>query len=759
MVFQTVSKSPATIVRGLDCLLEIVVLALVCLSPWAFGAVHPLFESMLFSGIALVAALWSARLLIEWRFPLRHSAFAWCLVGLLALGLWQLLPWSHSLLSLMSPATAQLSERLLPKQPELLADGQPAGSVAMPAGQTISLFPAATRQVLIRLLAVLCLFGAVLNTYASSRSFGRLCAVALINGTALAYFGVAQFLSAEHRVLYWTYESQGTAFGPFVNRNHFACYINICVGLSLGLLLSWQASDGGRALDEWRKLLQMFKDSKRLAAVLGVVTMVASLLLCVSRGGVASMLLGGLACLAFKVSQSRRLRGFDIFLLAAVLTAALLYWLGFNLLESRLATLWHSQALRTEGRLQVWKDTLFAVLDFPIWGTGYGTFAQIEPLYRSRAYDTDMLWSYAHNDYQQALVEGGALRLLLTLLAIGLLYRELYRAFAHHAGRPVGGLVLGAVWALTAVFTHAFVENGLQIPAIACLMTVLSAQVFRLRFHRTRHASSARTSRQFPPSISNGAPILAAACLVLAGMFLHLEGRRADVAERFRLTALRAEKQGQFPAQIVALEAALQVAPEDAALQAELASAHFRLTELSPMGLPLSPADPHLLASQRHYLHARDLCLLLPQPQVWLAANAESLARGDGAETYLERARIIRPFDPQIWYVRGARSLARGDLPEALRNWRRSLELSPQLLNQILERLQQLDQPPGPEMLLEQLLPRDPQQVYQAAELLYPDSEDAARLMLLHRASELLQGRPFSLGEYRLETVLRKDLQ
>jgi hypothetical protein len=46
---------------------EAVLLLLVCLSPWTFGAVHPLFEALVYAGLAVTLLLWATAILAGWQ--------------------------------------------------------------------------------------------------------------------------------------------------------------------------------------------------------------------------------------------------------------------------------------------------------------------------------------------------------------------------------------------------------------------------------------------------------------------------------------------------------------------------------------------------------------------------------------------------------------------------------------------------------------------------------------------------------------------
>src|SRR5262249_37125482 len=218
--------------------MELVVLALVCLSPWAFGAVHPLFEFALYAGIAVLLGLWAVRVLLEGCLTWKQCPVALCLAGMFLLGLGQLVPLPRSVLARLSPATVRTCDEFLPAAAEVLPGGEPRPPVTAPAGHTLSLYPAATRQAAVRLLAVFLLYVVVRSNITAAAALRRLSVVALANGVLLALFGVAQFLTSPHSMLYWRFETAGQVFGPFVCRNHFPFYLNQCIGLGVGLLLS-----------------------------------------------------------------------------------------------------------------------------------------------------------------------------------------------------------------------------------------------------------------------------------------------------------------------------------------------------------------------------------------------------------------------------------------------------------------------------------------------------------------------------------------
>src|SRR5205807_2307514 len=118
--------------------------------------------------------------------------------------------------------------------------------------------------------------------------------------------------------------------------------------------------------------------------------------------------------------------------------------------------------------------------DFSLCGTGYGTFEHVELVYRTGPAHKGWVIEHAHNDYLEALVEGGPVRLLLSLAAILFVYRLGWRALRRHRGQATEGLVLGALLGFTTVVVHSAMDFGLHVPTIAAAAAVVAAHVAAL---------------------------------------------------------------------------------------------------------------------------------------------------------------------------------------------------------------------------------------------------------------------------------------
>ena len=356
------------------------------LSPWAFGARHPLWLLALYIGLAVVLLLWACLLILGGSPRGGVCPASLCLAGMILLGVFQLVPLPLGAPRALAPPTALLREQLLPPQQEAVAGDEGAAQAGLPSAATISFFPAGTREQILKLLAVLALFAAVRYNLAGTVHLHRLALVAVVNGALLSLFALVQWFTCPPGVVYWHFVSHKSVFGPFINRNHFPFYVNICLGLGLGLLLGMMEGGrrGGRG---WR-------DAAAPWLGLALVLMLAANLTSVSRGGVMALLGAVAFCAVLKLSVSRRFTGLAGVALVLGLGLGLVGWLGTSRLEQRLDTVWSGEAIK-EARGPLWARVLPLAGQFPLWGTGYGTFEFVEPLRRRPGDSNFYTWDRA----------------------------------------------------------------------------------------------------------------------------------------------------------------------------------------------------------------------------------------------------------------------------------------------------------------------------------------------------------------------------
>ena len=378
----------------------------------------------------------------------------------------QLIPLPDSVVRIISPVTSLLYET--------------AGSTI---GTSVSLHPISLDSYLtfnkfLEYCSYFLLYIVIVNS-SPSRTFYRTILVTFIFSAGFqALYGLVEFMSGHHHI-FWYKKLINTEYvtGTFINKNHFAAYLELCLPLLLALLVGHMES-----IPKFKGSIR-FVISRILEGEMGRMlflifllgTMYLALLFSLSRGGV---LFGTLSCLLFFIlylSHKRKTTQaiLPILIVLTIFSVGLLYSAGPLL--ARFKTI-SREFMEERSRLQVYKDTFSIFMDFPATGTGLATFQKVFPAYKS--FSIEGFYRYAHNDYVQLIAETGVFGaiILLCFLFTGwdrisdLLKRKFDAVSLLHSG---------LFCALFACALHSLIEFPLQIPAVAVTFTILAAMFFR----------------------------------------------------------------------------------------------------------------------------------------------------------------------------------------------------------------------------------------------------------------------------------------
>jgi tetratricopeptide (TPR) repeat protein len=512
--------------------------------------------------------------------------------------------------------------------------------------------------------------------------------------------------------------------------------------------------------------------------------MLAAVALSLSRGGMLALLGGAVVVLLLCPVRYIRFRYQGPALVGIALGLALVVWLGFGQFEKRLNTIWTGQALE-ESRLPLWADAWPLVPEYGLWGTGYGTFGLVEPLHRERL-SSSLFIEHAHNEFLEAIIEGGVIRLGITVLAIALVFRAGVAAVRRYANHPEAGLALGALFGITALVIHSIGDFGIHVPAVTLAAAALSAQLVGLANDSVQAETASIKQAEQPTSIrfrfGGAAPVLGALMLVIMALTLCAEGFRMARVSSLRLEAISLADPAELEGRLTLFESAARLSPNQADSQLEAGAAQEAAfqslsakldqgrvpTLVSQLVLAAAPSGPrastpamvypiwsspawdysiaperlrlirrHLIPALRHYLTARDLCPLMPRPQLHLAFNAAAFEKAESALVYVGRTKRLLTNDPELWLLAGIVELRAGQKEEACRSLHHCLEISDTYLLAILGQ--------GKSLLtgqdfVDRILPDRPEVLITAALFLFPDDAAVeARQPFLERALLLLK--------------------
>ena len=343
----------------------------------------------------------------------------------------------------------------------------------------ISVNPAETLAALMRLLTYIAVF---LATYIVARNralAGLLVTMFIMSACLYALYGLARISFDLERILWLQgYYTTSVLSSSFVGRNNAATYFGIGCVVAFAMLshqIRTVLSSGSGSSARYRSGL--FLES--LGGGLGLYFLAfwllfTAVLLTVSRGGIIATLLAiGATFTLMQLRsgyQARKHRTPGLRLLSILALVALLIT-AIEISGAHIIERLYSVGFDANIRASLYKDTLNAIRDHAWLGSGYGTFQDVFPLYRSVPAPDTLVFAKAHNDYLELFLGLGIPGALLFLFSLFLVLKRCLKGYFERRRASVFPLI--AIGATALVFIHSFVDFSLQIEAISMCYAML----------------------------------------------------------------------------------------------------------------------------------------------------------------------------------------------------------------------------------------------------------------------------------------------
>jgi O-antigen ligase len=367
------------------------------------------------------------------------------------------------------PLPSNLLAWLAPQNAELRAMASLSGE-AVTSFAPLSLDPEQSKISLLKGVSYLLL---AVNTLLLVNRPERIRAVLIaivVSGTFQAFYGAMLLLSNVEQSPIFASDIGPVATGSYIYKNHFANYLLLSLMMGLALIVAdlkitgaetWQARLSG--------LLEAALSPKMLVRMCMII-MVIGLVMSRSRMGnsafFATTIIGGVLALLLYKQRPKSLTVLIVsILIIDMLIVSSLF--GLSKVRERLS----STVLVDEGRIYIFDWALTMLKDFPIWGSGAGSFYSVFQAYLPQPISA--FFDHTHNDYLQFAIESGIpLTLMLGAAVLWVAYRCL--ATLRKRNDPLmKGTALGCFMAITAMLIHISVDFNLQAPANAATFVVV----------------------------------------------------------------------------------------------------------------------------------------------------------------------------------------------------------------------------------------------------------------------------------------------
>ena len=293
----------------------------------------------------------------------------------------------------------------------------------------------------------------------------------------------AVIMSGIGQALYGTlvsYQAGGVAAsGTFINRNHYAAYLVMCLSVGIGVLI---ASLSGAKNHSWGQFFRgviQWVITPKMGLRLLLLTMVIALVLTRSRMGNSAFFISLLATGVIGLILSKRATRSMVVLIVSLI-AIDVFIIGAYVGTQRVVESIGQTTMQGEDRDEVAGYAIAMWKDYPVFGSGLGSFPSVFPRYSGEG--TFFSYTHAHNDYLEFAAETGLVGIALLGLMVSMSFGVAMRA-QHLRNDPVmRGLSFAAMMGILALMIHSSVDFNLQIPANALTFMLLLAFAWVSRY-------------------------------------------------------------------------------------------------------------------------------------------------------------------------------------------------------------------------------------------------------------------------------------
>jgi tetratricopeptide (TPR) repeat protein len=364
--------------------------------------------------------------------------------------LFQMIPLPAVLVGFLSPKTLALYEGTI-------------GVVERPAWLTLSVNPRSTLGEFFRFSAYTSFYIIAIQLLTDSRRLKKTVLIVLGLCAIIALQAILQkYLN--NGMIYWLREppTNSSFTGPYVYRNHFAGYVEMLAPIAIALFFRYRPPM--HYGDNWRQrlanaLAHPYFNTYLLWGFVAVI-MAVSIFISMSRGGMISFILS--CFLLMLVLARREKKNSSIYLGLLLLTLILLAigWFGWDAIDQRFGMFFDEQGDLHEARPHIWYDTIGMIRDFFVTGTGWGTFGNIYPTYRT--YIESRFAYHAYNDYIETLTNGGFISLTLIGWFLADVIRRILKTLDQRRDTYSVYLTWGSIAGILAISLHSFTDFNFQ---------------------------------------------------------------------------------------------------------------------------------------------------------------------------------------------------------------------------------------------------------------------------------------------------------
>lgn len=252
-----------------------------------------------------------------------------------------------------------------------------------------------------------------------------------------------------------------TSFGPWVNQNQYAGFMEMLSPLAIALFLFYKPRlDSGESIRG--KIVSFFTmpgGNLHLLYGLAAVVITMSVFVSLCRGGILTVSVAILVfMLLYHLKRPQQGRWAVVGIVCCILVTV--SWFGWGTIVAEFNRGVDASGSLQDSRFTLWKDTLQLIENFAIFGGGFGTFVDSYPSYST--IPSDYLFDHAHNDYLELLTDGGIIGFGLAAWFVMAVLRHGWSKVRARRDQYASLLGIGAFTGIVAMLLHSITDFNMH---------------------------------------------------------------------------------------------------------------------------------------------------------------------------------------------------------------------------------------------------------------------------------------------------------
>lgn len=279
---------------------------------------------------------------------------------------------------------------------------------------------------------------------------------------AIAILAIIHHVSSPETLFWFRSGTMGkTSFGPWVNQNQYAGFMEMLSPLGIALFLFYKPriASGESLREKVVSFFTLYGGNLHLLHGLAAVIITMSVFVSLCRGGILTISVAILIfILLYILKRPRQGRMAVVGIVCCILVT--ISWFGWGTVVAEFNRGVDASGGLQDNRFTLWKDTLLIIKSFAIFGSGFGTFVDVYPSYSTIL--SDYLFDHAHNDYLELLTDGGIIGFSLAAWFVTAVLRHGWGKIRVRRDQYASLLGIGAFTGIVAMLLHSITDFNMH---------------------------------------------------------------------------------------------------------------------------------------------------------------------------------------------------------------------------------------------------------------------------------------------------------